>query len=193
MMRSGGRDEAGVTLTEVLVAVTVTLIIIVPLTSAFVLGVGRTTQSLQDAGNSADTQVLAAFFETDVAQALTVATSSSCGAGAGRNTVLALQWTDGAVQTVAYVAESDPEAAAEAGAASAWRLERVACGPETSTNVVVTQANAIPSATCDGAACTGATPRRVSLIVTQHARQITGDGAGGAYAYTVSGTRKVTA
>jgi hypothetical protein len=177
----------------VLVAIMVMLVIIVPLTGAFVLGVGRSTQSLQDAGNSADTQVLAAFFETDVAQAVTVSTTSTCGAGAGRTVVLALSWTDGASQTVSYVAESDPDAAAQAGAASAWRLERVACGPESSSNVVVAQANRIPSVRCDGAPCTGSAPRRVSLAVTQHARQITGDAVDGAYSYTVTGIRKVTA
>lgn len=184
--------DSGTTLIEVLVAIMVMAIIIVPLTGAFVLGVARTTASLQDAGNSADTQVLATFFETDVAQAVSISTTTTCGAGVGRTVLLALSWVDGTSQTVAYVAEEDPGAASEAGAATAWKVERVACGPESSSSVVVTQAKALPSATCDGTTCTGSTPRRVSLSVSQLARQVTGDQSDGSFSYTVTGTRKVT-
>ena len=185
-------DDSGTTLIEVLIAIMVMAVIIVPLTGAFVLGVARTTASLQDAGSSADTQVLATFFETDVAQALSVSTATTCGAGPGRTVLVALTWVDAGSQTVAYVAAEDPDAAAEAGAATAWRVERVACGAESSSNVVVTQAKAIPATSCDGTPCMSSSPRRVSLTVSQLARQITGDQADGSYSYTVTGTRKVT-
>lgn len=184
--------DAGTTLVEVLIAILVMTVIIVPLTGAFVLGLARSTASLQDAGNSADTQVLAAFFETDVAQALSVSTSTTCGTGPGRTVLLALTWTDGSAQTVSYVAEEDPEAATEAGASTAWRVERVACGTETSRHVVVTQAKQMPAASCDGGACTSSSPRRVSLTVSQLARQITGDQTDGSFSYTITGTRRVT-
>lgn len=185
-------DDSGTTLIEVLIAIMVMTVIIVPLTGAFVLGVARTTASLQDAGNSADTQVLAAFFATDVAQALSVSTATTCGAGPGRSVLIALTWVDIGSQTVAYVAAEDPDAAAEAGVTRAWRVERVACGPESSSNVVVTQAKTVPSAACDGTPCTSPSPRRVSLTVSQLARQITGDQSDGSYSYTVTGTRRVT-
>jgi Tfp pilus assembly protein PilV len=184
--------DAGTTLVEVLIAILIMAIIIVPLTAAFVLGLGRTTASLQDAGSSADTQVLAAFFESDVAQSTAVSTSGSCGSGPGRTILVTLSWLDGTAQSVAYVAEVDPDAAAQAGVTTAWRVERVACGPENSSAVVVSQAKVLPSATCDGGSCASGAPRRVSLFVSQLARQITGDQADGSYSYTVTGTRKVT-
>lgn len=187
-----GPEDSGTTLIEVLIAIMVMAIIIVPLTGAFVLGIARSAASLQDAGSSADTQVLATFFETDVAQAVSVSTATSCGTGPGRTVLVALTWVDVASQTVAYVATVDPEAAAEADAATAWRVERVACGPESSSNVVVTQAKSIPVASCDTGACTSSSPRRVSLTVSQLARQITGDQSDGSYSYTVTATRKVT-
>ena len=188
------RADDGMTLIEVLLSMMIMMVIIVPLTAAFVLGLGRTTQSLQDAGSSSDTQVLTTFFDADVANALSVGTSSTCGAGAGRTVVLALTWLDGATQTVSYVAEVDADAAAEAQVATAYRLERVACGPESSTHIVAAQAAALPTATCDRGSCASAgTPRRVSLTISQHARQITGDAADGSFTYTVTGTRRVTA
>lgn len=190
MTRRAG--DSGTTLIEVLVAIMIMGVIIVPLTAAFVLGVARSTASLQDAGNSTDTQVLASFFSTDVAQATTVSTSATCGAGPDRTVILVLNWVDGTSQTVSYVAAEDPDAAAEARAATAWRLERVACGPESSSAVVATQAKAMPTASCDGATCTSATPRRVALTISQLARQITGDQPDDSYSYSVTGTRKVT-
>lgn len=184
----------GFTIVELMVAMMIMLIITVPLVTSFVLGIRTTAEAQQDVTNSADAQVVAAFFDIDVSNARTVATTSSCGAGAGRQVVLALTWQDGgAVQTVAYVTEQDAAIAQELGVASAFVLERVECGAASGSSVVARQLVGAPVLRCDGSiGCPSATPRTVSLELVEHSRLLTDTGPSEEYSFRVSATRRVT-
>jgi prepilin-type N-terminal cleavage/methylation domain-containing protein len=188
-------DDTGFTLVELLLAVMVMLIIIVPISASFVLGVKTASGSLQDTTNSADAQVLAGFFDTDVTGAETVSTSSIC---AGSGTVLVLSWTDGSLPVeVAYRVTADPAMQAELKSAAAIdRLDRVHCvsGAVVDTNPVarsVLHASGV-TVTCDGQPCTTGTPRRISLKAVEYTNQLADTGGPGTYTIAVTATRKVT-
>lgn len=188
--------DEGFTLVELLIAVAVMLIIIVPIANSFVLGLTTTRGGMQDTTNSSDAQVLAGFFDTDVASAETVSTSSAC---AGAGTVLALSWTDGsAAETVAYRAVADPAMQAELATVSAIdRLERVHCTNGAAVETTIVARSVFDSGgitvSCDGASpCAGARPRRVAIQVKEYTSQIADAGASGHYTFSLTGTRKVT-
>lgn len=190
------RPDAGFTLVELLLAVSVMLVIIVPLTNIFVLGLQTASGGLQDTTNSADAQALAGFFDTDVTNAETVSTTStSCG---GTGTVLLLAWTDGSKSVqVAYRVLADPAMQAELNVSSPIdRLERVRCvdSIEADSTLVARSVLRTPavSVTCDGGSCTSPTPRRVEMTVVEHTPQLADSGVSGRFTIGVTATRKVT-
>lgn len=103
------RSEAGFTLPEVLMAIAVLGIIIVPLTNAMVVGLrssGRTTDVLVA---SADRQMLANYLPPDALSASVVKTdaaSPGCAAPAGSR-VLLLGWSEytGTVPVTSYASD----------------------------------------------------------------------------------------
>lgn len=188
-------DDAGFTLVELLLAMMVMLIIIVPISASFILGVKTASRSLQDTTNSADAQVLAGFFDTDVTSAESVATSSSC---AGAGTVLSLKWTDGSLPVeVAYRVTADSAMQAELNTPAAIdRLDRVRCvsGAIVDTNPVARSVLHSTGVTisCDDQPCTTSPPRRISLTAVEYTNQLADAGAPATYTIAVTATRKVT-
>src|SRR2546430_1546620 len=122
-LRARCAGDGGFTLIEVVIVMIILGIIIAPLASAFYLGIGTATTSGQDVGNSADAQVLSAFFADDVASANAVSTDAACG---GNNTVIQFRWQDGTLERrVAYTVSADSGAAGSLHVASAYQLTRV--------------------------------------------------------------------
>lgn len=189
------RDE-GFTLVELLLAISIMLVIIVPLASSFILGIGTANGGLQDTTNTVDAQILAGFFDTDVASAETASTSSSCGTSG--TAVLGLLWHDGTkVVTVAYRAVADAAKQAELNVTTPIdRLERVRCvdGVTADTTAVGRSVLHSPGAqlTCDGGACASTTPRDITLTVIEQTPQLADKNASGQYTIAVTGTRRVT-
>lgn len=186
-------QDDGFTVIELVIAMMIMLIITVPLVASFAVGVRTALGSQQDVSNSADTQLLAYYFDIDVANADTVSsTSSGCG---GTGSVLQLSWTDGGSQTVAYRSVADAARQAELNVTSTvYRLERVLCN--TSGSTVTTIARSVmstPTVTCDAAACTAAsTPRRVSMTVSELSTQESDLGSTDRFTVGVTAVRKVT-
>lgn len=192
-MTRNPNDDAGLTLIELLVAMSITLIILAPLFTSFVFSLAQSARSEQDVTNSADAQVLTTYFDQDIANADLVGVSSSCG---GSASILALSWLDGmAHHYVSYQAVPDAQAKTALGSTtSVYQVTRYECtspaGPPVSSNVVVRSAGTLPVPTCDATPCsdTTTTPRTVTLPIDDLGRRSTELH----YTFTLTGTRRVT-
>lgn len=186
-------DDDGFTVIELVIAMMIMLIITVPLVASFAVGIKTALGSQQDVNNSADTQLLAYYFDIDVANADTVSSASSgCG---GSGSVLQLSWTDGSSQVVAYRAVADPARQAELNlASSVYRLERVLCNVAGNTTTIIARTlTSTPTVQCDAAACTAAsTPRRVAISISELSTQESDVGSTDRFTVGVTGVRKVT-
>lgn len=187
-------DDEGFTVIELIIAMVLMIILMGPLVSAFVIGLGTTHASERDATNSADAQLLAGFLDTDVSSAQTVGVTSSCG---GTGTFLTLKWSDGGTSVEAsYRAVADAARQAELQLATpVYTAERVQCGGTgAGTSVVARSLLAVPTVTCDGVPCSASTttPRRVTLTGQESAVELTDIAATDRYSLGVTATRKVT-
>jgi prepilin-type N-terminal cleavage/methylation domain-containing protein len=181
------QDDSGLTLIELLVAMSITLLIVTPLFSSFVLTLGQSQRSEQDITNSADAQTLTAFLTQDVANSDSVRVSSSCG---GSTSILELKWVDGS--TTHYV--SYQTSATTLQGVAAQQVTRYECtapaGPPVSTTTVVRSAAAVPVVQCDGVACTDATTK--PTVLTFAVDDLGRTASELHYAFTLTGTRRVT-
>ena len=190
--RLSGDD--GLTAIELVIAMLVLAIIMVPLVGSFVIGLATTSQSAQETTNSSDAQILAAFFDGDVASSQVVnPAGASCGTAG--TAVLSLRWNDsGAATVVSYRSVQDNTDQVDLQVTTnVFRLERVACtnGSVTDTSIVARQLAAQPTVTCDGPACgPDAKPSTVSLSMSSYARLLASSTE--RYTFGVTATRKVT-
>jgi prepilin-type N-terminal cleavage/methylation domain-containing protein len=187
-----GADE-GFTVIELMIAMLIMLIILVPLVASFVVGTQVALGSQQDVNNSADAQLLGYFFDIDVASAATVSpTSGGCG---GSGSVLELSWTDGGSQVVAYRAVADAARQSELQQTTpVYRLERVLCNAAgIKVTVIARSLMSLPTAKCDAATCGAAsTPRRVALSISELSTQESDVGSTNRFTVGVTAVRKVT-
>lgn len=189
------RREQGMTVIELLIAIMILGIIMAPLATAFVIGLQTTRGSELDAGNSADAQLIAGFWDIDVASAESVRTSGiTCGAGTA---IVQLTLRDASVlRYVTYQATLDIARKAELKLdTDVYTMERVICSDISGTvveqHILSRTLRAVPTVACDEGVCTS-TPRRVELRAVSHATQTPDAGAPGIYTISVTATRKVT-
>jgi prepilin-type N-terminal cleavage/methylation domain-containing protein len=182
-----GRGEAGFTLPEVLITVVVTSIVVICLSSSFVVGARTTVQANTRLRESHDAQMLATYFPADVASAKTVSTTTMAGSTCPipGSPVVLLTWTESGVRKDAYYGRS----------ADGSQIVRQYCeanAPKTKVTVIRTLPSAAGIAvacrakTTDpwaAAACAGS-PTGVKLTV-QH--------QSGLYSYSIQGSRRTTA
>lgn len=190
--------DQGFTIVELLIAISVMLVIVVPLAGSFVLGLGTANGSLQDTTNSADAQIVAGFFDTDVTNAESVALTSTCGSTGTAK--LGLSWADGSqAVAVAYrLIVNDTAAQSELATPLVIdRLERVRCVDGVVVDTSVIARSVLDSSgvqiSCDATpgSCPTPRPRRVSLSLTEFAPQLADTTGGSRYAINVTATRKV--
>jgi Tfp pilus assembly protein PilW len=212
------RTDEGFTVIELLIAMMLMLLLLTPLVASFVIGVRATTDTAQDALNSADAQLLAGFYDIDVANADTVATdvavANSCGGSGAAGLLgadLQLSWLDGgAISLVSYRRRPDAAMLAELAAKdsslatgfTAYELQRLRCvgGAVTETHVVarslIAAGSSSPSLiTCWPLACTATAskPRTVRLQLTDQSTLLTDKGATtNRFNFGVIATRRVT-
>jgi prepilin-type N-terminal cleavage/methylation domain-containing protein len=173
-MRCRRPDQRGFTLPELLIAVTVLGIIMVPLTASIVVGLRTTGDAQQRLVESRGEQLTAAYFPTDVASADTIVPNDAnpCG-GAGPAVVVSFDWADDHSPTneVSYVVP--------AGSSDMYRK---ACqgGVVHSTNLLASGLSGKPIVTCTPNADCSGTPSGATISVT---------GQSGT-SYTVTGTRR---
>lgn len=187
-------DDDGFTVIELMIAMMILLVIMTPLATSFVIGLGTTRGSEQDASNSADAQLLASFLDADVASAETVSESSACG---GASTILGLTWRDGSATThVAYRTLTNPSRQARLTLTTpVYQLERVVCasvtGPVLEDDIVARTLAGIPDVTCDGSTTCPALPRRVTLTAQAYSTQLSDISSTSRYTFGVTASRRV--
>lgn len=174
-----------------LIAMIILGIILVPLTTSFVMGLGTAARSQQDLTNSTDLQAFAAFFSNDVGNADIVKTGSApCGASG--TAVVEFDWTDGTADNIAaYVAVEDTTMESDLHRTPVYRLDRVTCvdGSNTAQLVLARSVSAIPVAQCDGSPCTSnSTPLQVALPVDEYGAAVSDPH----FTFTANATRRVT-
>lgn len=191
------RGDEGLTLVELLIAISVMLVLLGPLTASFVVGTLLSTQSGEEAVSSSDAQLLAAFFDVDVASAESVSASATCGPPSPASVpVVQLQWHEGGTPHVAaYWRTADPAVQADLGlSAPVYRLDRSRCagGALQDRSAVMRQMVTLPGLSCDRTTCgANSRPRTVSLVTDQHASLLQESGAPGRYRYSITATRRV--
>lgn len=170
-------SDAGFTAIELIIAIVILGIITLPLLSAFVLGIGTSSEANQRTQNSADAQLLSAYFESDVASSDTVNSSPSFTCGDSGTSVVTFDWDagSGVHRYVAYLATVNTTASTDLGG-TAWTLTRDYCtspnGPVLTSYSLANTLNAVPQPTCDGATCgTSSTPSTVSMTISEFTRK----------------------
>ena len=187
----------GFTAVEMVIAMLILGIIIVPLLSSFVLGIGTVAQSNATTNDSADTQNLASFFTNDVASAYRVSTASGCGSDTVLKFELGASGSNANPFYVAYGATRDTAAEANQHITPIFVLTRYTCdssGVTVASTIMASELTSAPTLACAGlivANCDTASrkPTLVSFTVTEWGRNQTDT----TYSFTISGTRRVTA
>jgi prepilin-type N-terminal cleavage/methylation domain-containing protein len=88
------RDEGGMTLIELMIAISVLGVILVPVTTSFLLGILESTSAKERTADSSSAQLISSYLLADIQSSQSVATSGSgCGGGAG-TVKLQIAWTD---------------------------------------------------------------------------------------------------
>jgi prepilin-type N-terminal cleavage/methylation domain-containing protein len=121
-------DERGLTLIELIISMGVLGIIIVPLTSSFLIGLVESSSTRDRIADSSAAQAISAFLLTDIQSSDAVATSGSgclppAGYGGTSTVKLQLSWTDHKTSVATTVSYIDHTPAGS----SQHRLLRVSC------------------------------------------------------------------
>lgn len=192
-------DEQGMTLVEVLLSVTILAVIIGPIAASVMLGLMTSAGTRERVADSASSQLVSAYFMTDVQSSDTVTVPSPADAApcGGTGVVLQLDWDDPAPEpgqptstAVSYVERLSSDS-------NQRELHRVECldGVETSDATVVFAMvpSLPPTVTCAPSSCsaTPSMPRTVSLTVTAKNASANPD-AYDEYTFTLQATRRQT-
>jgi prepilin-type N-terminal cleavage/methylation domain-containing protein len=187
------RSDAGFTALELVISMVILGIIITPLVSSYILGIGTAATSNVSTTGSIDAINLSGFFASDVASAQSASTSTGCG---NSGTILRLDMGTSAVpRFVTYSVALDPTLQAQTHLSPVYTMSRITCdaaGTVSSTNVVLNALKSPPTPACPTAAspCTGAAtqPSSISLTITEWGRASTDP----VYQFTVTGSRRIT-
>lgn len=162
------RDERGLTLIELMISMGVLMIIIVPITTSFLLGILQSTGAQARTADSSGAQLVSSYLLADIQSSQTVAASGSgCPSAATGTVKMQLTWSDvdpaGAHNiVVAYVDQPGSQAGQR-------ELYRYACssGTETNTLLALNLDTSTFAVTCKDAAGTTVScatpPRSVSV------------------------------
>lgn len=167
-------DEAGMTLIELVIATGILMVVIVPITSAFLLGFLESESSRSRTADSASAQFVSSFLTTDLNSADTVrggVASCTTSTFSPATPHLDVTWTDpltNASTAVSYVSHQEP--------GKSLQLVRLECAGSPlafqRSTVVVRNLDPTGAVTvnCDGAPCpsspTGPTLKKVRVKLT---------------------------
>lgn len=177
------REDGGFTLVEMMVAAVILSIVVAPLTASVLLGLLTVTQSQSRVTHSADEQLVASYFNTDVQSATTAGTGAYCSGGGAE---LVLAWTDPKTtqsRQVAYVVSGAELTRIVCVDGSETRRLPVATSLTSSAPVTVQCAQTPPTF----AACTTSDPRQVRISITEAGETFQADD----YTFSLTATRRV--
>jgi prepilin-type N-terminal cleavage/methylation domain-containing protein len=163
---SGGPDEAGFTLVELLAVVTILALISFALTEAFIVGLKTTDKNTENLSRSVAVQTLQSYFTADAQSAkLVSATDPTCATTPG--VFLHMSWTDqGRDRDVSYSMEPDGPGNAEL---VRWSCTTGASPDKKLLGHLTFDPGGVPpvEARCDDAPCPDAdvSPDRISLKI----------------------------
>jgi Tfp pilus assembly protein PilV len=182
------RSDEGLTVVELVVAVLVLAIIVVPLSTSVIVGLTSTLRAEQQTTDTTDQQTLASYFVNDVQSADDISVNTTAPACGGTTAVIQMHWVDpvGSVdKQAAYVADGTGQ------------FERVYCeaGVVVKRATVVNALASAPVVACDPSPCSsaqpGGTPKSVSMQVSTVGSK---DGPSyETYSFELQATRRVTA
>jgi prepilin-type N-terminal cleavage/methylation domain-containing protein len=199
-LREGTADEAGFTLPELIMAITLLAIVMAPLALALMTSLRVIGRADQRFGDSRSSLISAAYFANDVesAQTVQVVDPSPCGGAAGVTPVVSFLWADAAsgkgatpTKEVSYVIDASD--------VTNKKLLRRYCtigGPATTSTTAVSLGATAPAVTCFkvgnvvDASC-GPSTRRVQMVLTAKPNSPTPDDPNPVpYSFTLEGTRR---
>lgn len=196
------RDERGMSLIELIIAIMLVGVIIGPLFGAFLIALNTANGTEQRVSDSASAQLATGYFTTDAQSSDLVRTSAfTCG---GPNTILEFESTH-ADPDVGTVSEVSYDIVADAGTPVSYAMRRRVYTYASSTctlsrdtalvrnAVPATDADTTrrPSVTCSPTPCT-TTPKTVAMKLTAYKAPKGSSTNYSAYTFTITGTRRVT-
>lgn len=180
------RRDDGVTLVELLVAIVVLGIIMVPLSSGLMNALLSDPITAQRTSNSVDAQLLASYFVTDVQSASTAETSGFTACSGVSGEILQIDRVDGsgAAHQVHYYYDHSVNPSV------LYRVDCQAGSPTSQPVKVLRGMSGAPTLKFDNSVCPcgGQTPEVVSLTVTDAGTAVNAT----PYTFTLSATRRVT-
>ncbi len=134
------REDSGFTIVELLLAMSISVIVLTVTASAFMVSLRSTDESTTRLSASQDGGFTSTYFARDVQSSQTVSTTAAaCGAAAGQ-LVVSMSWTD--VDTAEHVDYRYVETS------GVGQLIRTRCGSVSRSNVVARYLVATPTLTC---------------------------------------------
>lgn len=207
--RANGSHSDGFTLIEMVISILILGVILAPLTTSYVLGLGTATSTAQAVSNSTDAEAVATYLTADVASSNTVSpadlTAGQTCSGGG-TAILQFKIKDlsvgGAPPTtyVSYVLVADDNTAGtlHQAAGSVDTLDRVTCdafGAEIGQLTLARTLQASPQAApaCDDSTCSNnSKPQKVSLSLTAYEyEKLTPPTPTSPFTFTVTASRRV--
>lgn len=187
--RAAVTDEQGFTLLELIVAISLLGIIMIPLAAAFTVA-GSASQNARDRLEGSTASLFAsAYWADDVQSADTITIGGSACSGGSAEVTFA--WA--ADPTAPTGAQSQASYAVRDAAGGGKRLVRIACGGSSATNTLVPRLGTVKGVSCDPSctpsASAAAAPIRVKMTLSTVGTKTEPDGV----EFTVSGTRRSTA
>lgn len=201
-MRRFSCDD-GMTLIELIIAITVLVLVITPLTLVLNFAMSASNAASQRTTDSSGAQLMSSYFVTDVQGADFVWTSAhhtpfasapfteQCGTDA--NTVIELQNQDAAtstVQSVTYDLVAGGGSGDTAITRRTWTISGASCAGVDSTQLVdAIDVSHLPTVVCDPISC--ASPDDVQITITALSQNVHNSSLYDTYSYTLVASRRV--
>ncbi len=187
------RTERGFTLVEMLVAVTILGVVMVPLSMAYTAGLRFLGRSDQRFNDSRSALISASYFASDVAGANVVVRNDTSACGGG--TAIVSFGSSSATGGVAGAVNNEVSYVVDSSDATNRVLARKSClnGGSAAKSIAAVSLGSTPVVTCYGAGgvvdSTCASPQWVKMVVTQKANSPSPDNPTPTpYSFTLSGT-----
>lgn len=182
--------EQGLTLIELVIAVGILGVVIIPVITSMLLGILESNSSRDRIADSASAQLTTAYLHADIQSSESVATSGDCvpSALAGGTVLLQFQWVDPSTPSTttkaAYIDFVDD---------GQHELHRASCIGATTDETLLVHYFESMTVACDDAAppCATTTPEEVAVSITAFSDAPDPDSSYEAFMFEIDGVRRV--